>query len=259
MFATQLIDRRPPGQSYVIDAIIYSRSAVDANGQARKFIVNDVWKDQTRRAALAGGSGGWQTAPARLALLLTARREAIAQTVDGDIARGTAEILKSEVNAIVTGLIDEMDNSTSADLDAQATRVDLALVRAAPLAADHAVIWARFRPILEKTGDWMHVVRLATSADELIVLAKELPIAVVGDELSASVRQQQTDLIAATIADAARTYMSSQQLRAVEEAATLTQRRSWWQTNVAMARYEVNTGQLASVLVGWNREVLRVP
>lgn len=259
MFAAQVIDRRPPGQSYDIDAIVYSRSAVDANGQARRFVVNDAWKDRTRRAALAGGSGGWQTAPARLALLLTARRQAIAQTADGDIARGTAELLQSEVNAVVGDLIDELDGQTSADLDAQGARIDLTLTRGAPLAADHAVIWARFRPILEKTGDWSHVVRLATSADELAVLARELPLAVVGDELSAPVRQQTTEAIAATIANAAKSYMSAQQLRAVEESATLTQRRSWWQTNVAMARYEVNTGENATVLIGWDREVIRVP
>ena len=256
--ALNIIDRRPPGQSHQIDAIVFSRAAVDSEGRARRFVVNDNWKDATRRAALAGGAGGWQSAPTRLALLLTARRGAIAQANDGP-DRGESEILRTEVNQITTGLIDMIDLDTVGDLDAQASRVDLALVRGAPLPDAHRVIWDRYRPILERTKDWVHVIRLAGSADELHVLAQELPLAVAGDDLSAASREQATDAIRATIADAAKAFMTPAQLRATEERATIAQRRAWWASNVAAARYEVNGGNEATVLIGWDRSVIRVP
>ena len=253
--ATGTFERTMNTVAYGVVGAVAARHT--ANGLA--FELSAEWRRRVTLEAVAGGYTGYKSGPARLAALLGERRAARTQVENSPIDRGEQERLKTEVDAVVRAVLEDLDGQVQAGITAAAARLELAVVTTTPDAGTHANTWARFQRLLDSGSSWGHVVNLAASATDCHVLAAELPLYVGGSLESAPDREQTMQAVRDTVAERARAFMSPAQLKAQEDAAALAQQRTWWVTNVANAKYELDTQSPVPVIVGMNREILAIP
>ncbi len=126
--ATGTFERTMNTVAYGVVGAVAARHT--ANGLA--FELSADWRRRVTLEAVAAGYGGYRSAPARLAALLGERRAALAQVERSPIERGEQERLKTEVDAVVRSVVEDLDGQVQAGFAAAAARLELALVAMPP-------------------------------------------------------------------------------------------------------------------------------